>query len=711
MKQVMQYPMIPNRVPTATWIVFSALSSALLVLCIGVGRVPFIGGWHLALPGWVEGTVPGSVPAGGFILHYATIWIACLALLLIFPREISKNKSMGLLFGLAILCRVLLFAHTPSDDINRYLWEERLIREGISPYSHAPHDPSISVLAQSDPYHEQINHPDIPAAYPPLALYLFALSGGISYSTTALKLMAVLFDLGTLAFILALLAHRGLNLRWSILYAFNPVILYGFAGQAHFDAMQNFFLLGAIFFYDRKKWLPMFLMAGLAVQTKYVGILALPFLVHRDNWRYLPVALLAMFLPSIPTFIADGRQMFAGLRIFGEQYAFNGSMHALLRYLLGGIAPATFWCKVLLMAVMALGIVWYHPERNAKCKNNPVPGSFFALGALLLFSPTVHYWYLAWIVPFLAIRPSASWMVLCLTISGYFVAVGISHATGRWHLPPSVYFYEWSPFYLLLGREAFLAIKRFHAPEDPAMAARSVSVIIPARNEAETIESCIQTLKQDSAVSEVIVVDGGSTDNTPRKARNLGATVISFHLPPDGGGGRGGQIQCGIRAAKGDVVALVHADTQVPPPTFSRICRILEQQPSIIGGAVGNVFNARGISWRLLEWANDIRMVALGISFGDQVQFFRRRPVSETGIFPALPLMEDVELSLRLQHLGRQTFLFGDARTSPRTWKSEGFGRIFLILKLITSYLWQRLWRTPDTLSMYYRYYGKQVRN
>lgn len=93
------------------------------------------------------------------------------------------------------------------------------------------------------------------------------------------------------------------------------------------------------------------------------------------------------------------------------------------------------------------------------------------------------------------------------------------------------------------------------------------------------------------------------------------------------------------------------------------------------------------------------------------MQFFRRQPVIDAGIFPALPLMEDVELSLRLHHLGCQTFLFGSALTSPRTWRTQGFGRVFLVLKLMTTYLWQRLWRTPDTLSMYYRYYGKRIKS
>ena len=95
----------------------------------------------------------------------------------------------------------------------------------------------------------------------------------------------------------------------------------------------------------------------------------------------------------------------------------------------------------------------------------------------------------------------------------------------------------------------------------------------------------------------------------------------------------------------------------------------------------------------------------MGIGFGDQVQFFRRKPVLERDLFPIIPLMEDVELSLRLKRLGRQAFLFGDALISARRWKIEGFRNSISIICRVALYLWQRIWRKPDTLAMYYSYY------
>jgi glycosyltransferase involved in cell wall biosynthesis len=210
---------------------------------------------------------------------------------------------------------------------------------------------------------------------------------------------------------------------------------------------------------------------------------------------------------------------------------------------------------------------------------------------------------------------------------------------------------------------------------------------------------------EDDAVTEVIVVDGASTDGTGLAAKKAGAKVVYYCVPPEKGGGRGGQIRVGIETAKADVVAVVHADTIVPAPTFTTMLSILKNQPGIVGGAVGGAFDRHDWRLGLIRLANDFRMVFLGISFGDQVQFFRRRPVVKEKLFPALPLMEDVEFSLRLYRMGRQVFLFGDALVSARRWQSAGFGNAVSVVLRMTDYLWKRLWGEPDTLAMYQKYY------
>lgn len=233
----------------------------------------------------------------------------------------------------------------------------------------------------------------------------------------------------------------------------------------------------------------------------------------------------------------------------------------------------------------------------------------------------------------------------------------------------------------------------------------SVSVVVPALNEADRIEQTIRSARTDPAVREVIVADGGSTDGTATIAEALGARVIVHARPVHDGGGRGGQIRAGVTAATGDVIAVVHADTVVGAPAFSQMLEVLDRNPDVPGGAVGCRFDAAGSFFRLIDWANAVRMAYFGIGFGDQVQFFRRKPVARLNLFPPLPLMEDVELSMRLNRFGRCVYLFGGARVSTRGWSARGYGNAVTVIRLFAVYLFQRIWKQPDAVAMYRRYY------
>ena len=691
---------------TVSKVPFLLAALLMFLLCIKGGRFGFVGDHTLYFP-WLSSSHPSfMLPGGRFILLFSFTWVICLIMLLTWPRGLSRSKSWILILIIALFCRLALLSHEPSDDINRYLWEGNLIHEGINPYKYSPDDLSSADIAKNNPFFEKINHPQSPAAYPPLMLSIFSLIVRVSHTPLAMKSLMLLFDIGTLGALFMLLQYRDLEPRWSILYAFNPVILYGFAGQGHFDSIMIFFYMAAFVCYDQKRWTWMYLLMGLAVQSKYVAVVILPFLIRRDTVKYLWVTILVMVLPYVPFMSEDPWQPFYGLIKFGETYAFNGSVHGSLRAALGGIHPATTLCKVLLGTTLLFGYIYFHPQRSRRFLNDPISGSFFAVGVLLVLAPTIHFWYISWIIPFLVLRPTKSWILLCLTISGYFVTNGIYHHTGRWHLPIGIQVLEWLPFWLLLFHDIYLTWHRMRIPVDSHLP-RSVSVVIPARNEAVRISTCIQALKKDAAVEEIIVVDGGSTDHTVDLAKQAGARVIEQTSSSTTDNGRGGQIYAGIQDARGDVIAIVHADTLVTAPTFRRVLNVLSKQPILVGGAVGSVFDGNGGLLRLLEFANDFRAVFFGISFGDQVQFFRRNPVVKQNLFPSIPLMEDVEFSLRMHRLGRQVFLFGNALVSARRWRSDGFKHSVLVIRLLAVYLWQRVWKKTDTLSLYRRYYGK----
>ncbi len=242
---------------------------------------------------------------------------------------------------------------------------------------------------------------------------------------------------------------------------------------------------------------------------------------------------------------------------------------------------------------------------------------------------------------------------------------------------------------------------------------RSISVVIPTLNEAGHLGPCLERILASPWVKEAIVVDGGSWDETLTIAQKAGARYLVMDAPFWAGGGRGGQIRAGLEKATGDVAVIIHADTRVPSRIFYKIIQVLRTRKKVIGGAVGCRFDTDDsdrytrFRCRIIEILNHARVKISGISFGDQVQFFRRKPVMQRNLFPAIPLMEDVELAIRLRSLGQRVYLNGKAQVSPRRWQKKGAGNAGLIICLFFLYLILRLGGKTDPALFYGIYYGK----
>ena len=697
-----------NHTAITRWIALGFVAALLLGICAIAGISGPVGAHSLQLPLGAAGGRTLFLPAFGHILLFVLIWVFSVLFMLSIPRRLRARTEFLLILCLAALCRIAFLPLGASDDVNRYLWEGRILAHGMSPYVHAPDDPSLVALAGDDPYHPAINHPDMPAAYPPLVISLFAVLSQVAYTPLAIKLFMIVFDLGTLWALYGLLRQRHLAVRWCVLYALSPLVLYSFAGHGHFDAIQNFFLLAALFCYGKRRWMWMFACAGLAIQSKYVAVLAVPFLLRRDNWRYAWLAGAAALLPFVPVLAIDHRNMFSCLAEFSSRFAFNGCVHGFLLSVFRSLPVATALTRAMLLGSVLAAYWKLHPERNPRYRDDALSGTVFVLGALLVLSPTVHFWYLTWILPLVILRPSAPWLLLSLTAAAYFPVIGVQYVTGKWELPLAAQLLEWLPFCLLLARDGCLAWQRSRSGATFGRAA-TVTVIIPALNETAAIEECIAAVRTDPAARQIIVVDGGSTDGTAAHAREAGAEVLLHDTPANEGGGRGGQIAAALDSATGDVIAIVHADTRVTAPSLTHICSVLDADRSVVGGALGSVFDTRRWWIEMIRPLNDLRAALFGVPFGDQVQFFRRRPVLDARLFPAIPLMEDVELALRLNRLGRQVFLFGTACVSARQWRRHFASRTCLIVRLLAKYLLLRAFRRADPDALYQQYYGRAV--
>ncbi|MGB2689298.1 MAG: TIGR04283 family arsenosugar biosynthesis glycosyltransferase [Desulfobacterales bacterium] len=222
---------------------------------------------------------------------------------------------------------------------------------------------------------------------------------------------------------------------------------------------------------------------------------------------------------------------------------------------------------------------------------------------------------------------------------------------------------------------------------------KSISVIIPALNEAYNIADTITNTGHGNN-TEIIVVDGGSIDNTVAIAKTLGAKVIQGSPP------RSRQMNQGADAASNDILLFLHADTLLPE-NFKRHVLGALMQPGVAAGAFELRINSPVPSLRFIERIANWRSRCFKMPYGDQAIFMLSRVFHQMGGFPDIPIMEDFELIRRLRKKGDVVTLHQPVITSPRRWLNHGILKTTLINQLVVlSYFMGIL---PDTIARLYR--------
>jgi uncharacterized protein len=217
-----------------------------------------------------------------------------------------------------------------------------------------------------------------------------------------------------------------------------------------------------------------------------------------------------------------------------------------------------------------------------------------------------------------------------------------------------------------------------------------VTVVIPARNEAERIGATIDAAFAAGA-AEVIVSDGGSSDATVSIANARGARVI------DGERSRGRQLNRGAEAASHDTLIFLHADTLLPAHAAMAVERALDS--GFVFGGFRVEFVEPGLAF--VAFMINTRTRFTRAPWGDQAQFARRSRFLEIGGYPDMPIMEDYELARRMKRAGRTTLLPLQVRTSGRRFLQKGVVRTSLLnWAIIASY---HLGVTPERLARWYR--------
>ena len=190
-----------------------------------------------------------------------------------------------------------------------------------------------------------------------------------------------------------------------------------------------------------------------------------------------------------------------------------------------------------------------------------------------------------------------------------------------------------------------------------------ISVVIPTLYEADRVGAAVRGAQGPGV--EVIVVDGGSRDETARIAHEAGARVLACER------GRARQLRLGGERSSGEVVVFLHADTVLPIGWERAVLGALED-PDCAGGAFSFRFVERGLRERWIEGWVALRIRLLRLPYGDQALFMRRGVLTRMGGVPIVPMMEDLDLVRGIKRAGRLEMLGLPAKTSSRRYAERG---------------------------------------
>ncbi len=203
-----------------------------------------------------------------------------------------------------------------------------------------------------------------------------------------------------------------------------------------------------------------------------------------------------------------------------------------------------------------------------------------------------------------------------------------------------------------------------------------LSIVVPVLNEAPQLRARLEALQPiRERGAEVIVVDGGSEDGTLSEAGQAGELADQLLVCPRG---RARQMNAGARAARGEVLLFLHADTALPAAALELLRSALAS--GSVWGRFDVRFDAEHPLLRMVAWAMNWRSRLSGIATGDQAIFVKREVFARVGAFPELALMEDIALSVRLKRLSRPICLRPAVVTSARRWESDGIVRTIVLM-------------------------------
>lgn len=328
----------------------------------------------------------------------------------------NSSRNIILLIKMGILARLILIFALPnlSDDFYRFIWDGRLLNHGINPFLQLPsyyieNGLHSDFLPQG--LYEYLNSQHYFTVYPPVLQAVFWLAtswfpNSIFGNIVVMKLILLACEIGSIYLIVRLLKHFNLPERNVLWYALNPVVILELVGNIHFEAMMIFFSLLAIWLLVKNRWAASAAAMGIAVVSKLLPLMFLPFLIKRLRWksiRYYFVVGITMILLFLPLLNIEFIQNISkSIGLYFQNFEYNGSIYYVLRWLgfqIEGYNMIAYFSPWLSLTVAVLVFVLAFRVKEKEFTRLP-QNMLLALTIFYLCSTTIHPWYITSLVAF-----------------------------------------------------------------------------------------------------------------------------------------------------------------------------------------------------------------------------------------------------------------------------------------------------------------------
>ncbi|GJQ62018.1 MAG: hypothetical protein SCALA702_10710 [Melioribacteraceae bacterium] len=318
------------------------------------------------------------------------IWFATLFFLE--KESVSKPDVLKIIIVFSVLFRVVLLFSQPttSDDVHRYLWEGKLVLNGVNPFEYTPDSEELEEF-HSENLPRLVSYQHMTTIYPPVAQYIFAAGYLISgESDIGLKIIYFLFDLLTILVLIRFLKFKNLPAHYSIVYAWLPLTIMEYFINSHIDVAGVFFLVLLLYYFETGNYILASIPFALGVMVKLYPLMLIPYFLLRFRLKqsviFFGIASIILFTFSI-SFIPDKVPVTDSFSTYMENWSFYGSFFSVLKTIFANETARTI---TYIMLVLVIGGISYYVKDIIKA-------TYFTSISHVIFIPTLFPWYLGYL--------------------------------------------------------------------------------------------------------------------------------------------------------------------------------------------------------------------------------------------------------------------------------------------------------------------------